>query len=355
MKPAKRPLITIGMPTYARTTYIRAALDSCFAQTFADFEIIVHDDTQDNSIRAIVESYNDPRVRYIQNNPMLGLVAKLNDFLFQSRGDWLVILCDDDLFEPGYLQELVRMSHEHPAATLLRTRNRLIDEAGRELTLDNNWPEVLDSSSFLERLFLPHDGNIAMNLTGMMFRPEQLKSLGGFADLYRGWHVDRIAWALLGAQGEVISSHDVLCNIRIFSGSISSGLIPDFEKSLESDLTMKTIIGQLIDTQAALATSEAERDRLRSANRIFGEYLRRHMSRSLDHGLLMALANPAPNKQSDPLKLLAKHNIPAFSTSRAYRLLRHFPLWIRKAAVQQIYKYKQGWLKRSSRKRRFGM
>lgn len=351
METAARPLITIGIPTYVRTTYIRAALESCFRQSFSNYEILVHDDTQDESVKRIVKSYDDPRVRYMQNSPMLGLVAKLNDFLVQARGEWLVILCDDDSFEPGFLQEMVRLSQAYPAASLLRSRNRLIDEADRELTLDHSWPELLDSSSFLERLFLPNDRNIAMNLTGILFRPEQLRTLGGFVDLYRAWHVDRIAWAQLGTLGEVISSQDVLCNIRIHSGSITSGIIPDFRKSLECDLLMKGMIEQLIDTQSALATSEVERHRLRSARRTFSEYLVRHMSRSLDHGLLMALASPRPNKQSDPLSLMAQHNVPPFATARVYRLLRHLPLWVRKAVVAIIYKYKQHWLKPRQRRK----
>lgn len=351
---AARPLITIGIPTYARTTYLRTALESCFSQTFSNYEIIVHDDTQGDSVKTLVESYGDARVRYLQNDPMLGLVAKLNDFLVQARGEWLVILCDDDAFEPGLLQELVRLSEAHPAASLLRSRNRLIDEVGRELTLDHIWPEILDSSSFLERLFLPNDRNIAMNLTGMMFRPEQLRAVGGFADLYRAWHVDRIAWAQLGARGDVISSQDVLCNIRIHSGSITSGNIPDFEKALDSDLVMKELIDQLIDDQSASATSEAERQRSRSTSRIFREYLGRHMSRTLDHGLLAALMSANPNRQPDLLGLMTQHEIPPFATARAYRLLRHLPLWIRKAAVGSIYKYKRHWLRPPRHGRKVG-
>ncbi|GLQ57944.1 hypothetical protein GCM10010862_52030 [Devosia nitrariae] len=351
---AQQPRISIGIPTYVRTTYIGTALESCFSQTFSDYEIIVHDDTQDESIKGIVESYGSPRLRYVQNTPPLGLVSKLNDLLTRARGQWLVILCDDDAFEPGLLEELLQLAQAHPYASLLRSRNRLIDEAGRELTLDLSWPEVLDSSSFLERLFLPGDRNIAMNLTGMMFRPAQLQALGGFVNLYRAWHVDRLAWAQLGAEGPVVSSPNVLCNIRIHEGSITSGSIPDYGKALESDLVMKGIVERLIANKLAVATSEAEKQNLHSAGTAFAGYLARHMSRSLDHGLLAALASPDAGKQSDLLNVMAQLNIPSFSTERAYRVLRHLPLWARKAAVACIYRYKQHWFKRPAKRRKSG-
>jgi glycosyltransferase involved in cell wall biosynthesis len=348
---ANKPLITIGMPTYKRTEYLRAALEGCFAQTFSDFEIIVHDDTPDDSIRLLAESYNDPRVRYIQNKPMLGLVGKLNDFLVQAQGDWLIILCDDDNFEPEFLRELVDLANAHPSATLVRARNRLIDEHGKEMALDLAWPELLDGNDFLGRVFLPNDRNIAMNLTGVMFHPRQMRELGGFENLYRAWHVDRIAWAQLGAAGAVASSQKVLCNIRIHSSSISSGSVSDFEKALEADLTMKRLIEDLIRARSALANSAAEQQKLEVASQTFKGYMKRHMTRSMDHGLLTALGSANPASYRDLYKRMNELELPPFGTAVAYRYLRHLPLWVRRFAVAAIQRYKQHWLKPASQRR----
>jgi glycosyltransferase involved in cell wall biosynthesis len=340
-----QPLITIAIPTFERTKYLPAALESCFAQSYSNYEIIVHDDTASDAIKSIVESYKSPRIRYFQNKPMLGLVAKLNDFLQKARGEWLVILCDDDAFEPGFLEEMVKLASAHPDASLLRSRNRLIDGTGRELSLDLAWPLLLDSNTFLSRLFLPQSQNITMNLTGMVFRPEKLSAMGGFADLYRAWHVDRLAWAQLGAEGPVVSSPNVLCNIRVHAESITSGNISDYSKSLESDLILKQIVDQLFAARLADTNDEGEREKLRKAELAFSQYVHRHMSRSLDHGFLAALVSRNADKQNDLFAMMNNLNIPSFATARAYRLLRHLPLWIRKIAVKRIYKHKQHWFK----------
>lgn len=59
------PKISVCMAMYNAAPYLRECVDSILAQTFTDFELLIIDDgSTDNSV-GIVESYNDPRIRLI--------------------------------------------------------------------------------------------------------------------------------------------------------------------------------------------------------------------------------------------------------------------------------------------------
>ncbi|MBD5364212.1 MAG: glycosyltransferase, partial [Bacteroides sp.] len=59
------PKISVCIPMFNASRYLRECIDSILAQTFTDFELLIADDgSTDNSVE-IVESYTDPRIRLI--------------------------------------------------------------------------------------------------------------------------------------------------------------------------------------------------------------------------------------------------------------------------------------------------
>ena len=60
------PLFSIGIPNYERPDTLREALHNIFAQTFQDFEVIVSDDSSNANIEAVISEFNDPRLRWVQ-------------------------------------------------------------------------------------------------------------------------------------------------------------------------------------------------------------------------------------------------------------------------------------------------
>ena len=59
------PRISIIMPAYNASDFIREAVDSILAQTFRDFELIILNDGSTDDTQAIVESYEDERIRLV--------------------------------------------------------------------------------------------------------------------------------------------------------------------------------------------------------------------------------------------------------------------------------------------------
>ena len=57
----------------------------------------------------------------------------MNFCIQQARGDYLVILPDDDLVDPDFVESCVALALDNPQAGLIRTGTRVIDAAGRVL------------------------------------------------------------------------------------------------------------------------------------------------------------------------------------------------------------------------------
>jgi glycosyltransferase involved in cell wall biosynthesis len=98
-----KPLFSIIIPTYNHAHLIKKCLDSVISQTFKNWEaIIVNNFSEDNTIK-IVESYNDPRIRLI-NNANNGVIAvSRNKGITEAQGEWICFLDSDDWWKPNKL------------------------------------------------------------------------------------------------------------------------------------------------------------------------------------------------------------------------------------------------------------
>lgn len=128
------PAISIVLPVYNGARFLRGALDSIFAQTFKDFELIAVDDCSTDATPAILADYmaREPRMRVITNPANRKLPASLNAGFAKARGDWLTWTSDDNLLLPGMLAELVEARDANPSADIIHADYQVIDENGEE-------------------------------------------------------------------------------------------------------------------------------------------------------------------------------------------------------------------------------
>lgn len=100
----KVPFFSIVIPTYNHAHFIKRCLDSVLDQTYPKWElIVVNNFSEDNTIE-IVEGYNDPRIRLI-NNANDGIIAvSRNKGISEAKGDWICFLDSDDWWYPNKLE-----------------------------------------------------------------------------------------------------------------------------------------------------------------------------------------------------------------------------------------------------------
>lgn len=131
----KKPFISIIIPCYNLQEYIQSCLESVFAQTFQDYEVVLVDDGSTDASAKIVSqvleaSGREHQVRLLtQNNG--GVARARNLALAEARGEWVLFLDGDDELEPDALEGLAAKATEE--TDWVCAGRTLVDEEGRLL------------------------------------------------------------------------------------------------------------------------------------------------------------------------------------------------------------------------------
>jgi glycosyltransferase involved in cell wall biosynthesis len=134
--------VSICIPAYRQVDFLRATLKSVAMQDFGDYELIVSDDSPDDSVRDLLAEFAfGDRLTYVRNAPALGSPENWNAGIRLARGELVKILHHDDRFtRPDSLRGFVRLLDDDPQA-----------DFGFSATL------VEDVHSGLERIHRPTD------------------------------------------------------------------------------------------------------------------------------------------------------------------------------------------------------
>jgi GT2 family glycosyltransferase len=131
------PTVTVVVPTLAADETLGCCLSSLERQTFADFEVVV----VDNSGRRLVQP--NSRVQVIANDRNVGFGAAVNQAFGKSQAPFLAVLNDDASVHPGWLEALLTAIEPRPDVGMCASQVRhagdgLLDSAGMLLCLDGS-------------------------------------------------------------------------------------------------------------------------------------------------------------------------------------------------------------------------
>jgi glycosyltransferase involved in cell wall biosynthesis len=108
------PRVSVIMPAYNTASYIAESLDSVFAQTFHDYEVIVVNDGSPDTpqLETALRPYLN-RIHYVKHENR-GLSGARNTAIRHARGELLAFLDSDDIWLPGYLEAQVKFLDQNP-------------------------------------------------------------------------------------------------------------------------------------------------------------------------------------------------------------------------------------------------
>ena len=111
------PLISIVIPAYNIEAYISDTLDSVFAQTYTDIEVIAVDDGSTDKTGLLLDGYaeKEPRLRVIhkQNG---GVTKARLDGIKAAQGEYIGFVDGDDLIDPDMFERLLHNAVKYNAA-----------------------------------------------------------------------------------------------------------------------------------------------------------------------------------------------------------------------------------------------
>jgi glycosyltransferase involved in cell wall biosynthesis len=207
----KSPEVSVVMPTFNRLKYLRPAIDSVFAQTFTDWELIVADDGSEGETAAYLAALpNSPRVKLLRlahtGNP--GTVR--NAAWRAARGEYIAFLDSDDVWLPDKLALQVASLRSHPQRGWSHTAYAVIDEAGELLTGSRArwWPAV--EGRILEPVIKME---VSIAISSVIINRKLLEHIGGF-DLEQPACNDYDLWLRLAWVSEIDGVSETLLHKR---------------------------------------------------------------------------------------------------------------------------------------------
>lgn len=120
------------MGIYNCAPTLQEALDSLYAQTYQDFEIILCDDgSKDNTHQIAYENQQKhPNIVLLKNPYNMGLNQTLNNCLAVAKGEYIARMDGDDLCDPTRFEKQVKFLDEHPEYAIVSSSMSMFDEQG---------------------------------------------------------------------------------------------------------------------------------------------------------------------------------------------------------------------------------
>lgn len=107
-----KPIVSIIIPCYNGTLYIKQTLDSILSQSFINFNVIIIDDGSTDDLKSILTQYKDERISYIyQNNK--GVSTARNKGIELANGEYLIFFDADDLMTDDFISSRVTYLQQH--------------------------------------------------------------------------------------------------------------------------------------------------------------------------------------------------------------------------------------------------
>lgn len=237
---------TFILPAY-KPQYLGLSINSILEQTYTDFEILVSDDNSPYSIKNIVDSYDDKRIRYRKNSTNIGgenLVQHWNALLKDCQSEFVIVASDDDVYSNLFLEKIHVLTLEYPNANLFRARTQRINSSGEIIAQDDLFEEYQSKIDVLYSIFCK---NFISCVGNYVFRTDSLKNLNGFVPFPYAWFSDLFTALCVVANG-MISTRDILFSFRLSSDNISSLNKDKYITKQKLDATIKfdRLLGEYI-------------------------------------------------------------------------------------------------------------
>ncbi len=114
------PKFSVVITVFNKEKYIAQTLNSVFAQTFQDFEVVVLNDGSTDNSEAEIAKFDDPRLRYFSQRNQ-GAGAARNAAIAKAQAEYIALLDADDYWHPYYLEEQNRLTVQYPSQSVFAT------------------------------------------------------------------------------------------------------------------------------------------------------------------------------------------------------------------------------------------
>ena len=225
------PLVSVIIPNYNHSRFLKRRIQSVLDQTYQDFEIILLDDASpDNSVEILSKFAQDSRVyKTIFNETNSGTTFKQwNKGISHARGDYIWLAESDDYADKDLLKRLVHPLDSHPNVGVSYCQSWKVDERDRIFSSMQYWTDDLDkgrwSKSFINSgldecsQYMVRKCTIP-NASAVVFRRSVYEKVGGADESFR-LSGDWMLWAKMLLVSDLAFTAEPLNFFRMHSNTV---------------------------------------------------------------------------------------------------------------------------------------
>jgi glycosyltransferase involved in cell wall biosynthesis len=221
---ARNPLVTIAIPTRNRALIVGEAVKKALAQSYSNIEVLVSDNASTDDTLTTLKSITDPRLHILTSREDIGANANYSKCIREAKGDFLLIVPDDDWISGAFVEKCVDLLNEEPGIQAVVAAYGVFfadENRDRPAMLSQRLPTgIWEGSEILKEVLR---GQFSAAMLSTVFRTEFLRSNGGWPSKYQTAD-DPLTLSRILLSGRAGLLNERCATLVIRNRTISSGL-----------------------------------------------------------------------------------------------------------------------------------
>lgn len=222
------PSVSVVIPAYNNAKVISETIESVLAQTGVDLELIVADHSSTDDTRSVIEGYtSDPRLTLLDTPAGGGAPRNWNRVTSEATGEYLKLVCGDDVLRPGVLARQANLLTES-GAVFTACRRDIVDADSK--VLFHGWglrglTKRMPGRSAVRRTVRAGSNQFGEPASVMM-RTAALKAAGEWYDRFP-YLIDQASYSRVLVTGEFVPDLEVGATFRMSTTQWSVALVKE--------------------------------------------------------------------------------------------------------------------------------
>lgn len=220
------PKVSIVIPSHNAMPYLKDAVASALSQHYENLEVVVVENASTDKSAQWLHTQSDPRLSVVYRAELQSAALNWTQAVHESSGEYVKLLCADDLLDPEIVADQVAVLQAQPTAVMVASKRRVIDSQGAVIKRThglNGLKQLEAGPAALKRCFLA-GSNLLGEPASILFRSTEIKAV-------MPWHstwpyvTDIATYAQVLRRGDVATINKVQASFRIATTSWSASLV----------------------------------------------------------------------------------------------------------------------------------
>lgn len=240
-----KPLVSICLPTYNSSKYLLSAIGSVLEQSFRNWELLIRDNGSTDNTPEVLDSLTDERIKVFRHTHTLPMAQSWNSVLIRAQGDYLKLLCADDMLLPSCLERQVQALQDHPNVVLAAGSRIIVNRQGKRIFIRNGIGAsgVYKGADIIRRCIFSGT-NIIGDPVAVLWRRSAMDK-AGFFDPEILYCTDVEYWLRLLQEGDLFFDRNPVGYYRLHPLSTGRSLVKTTVKDFERTIFKVTQKAQL--------------------------------------------------------------------------------------------------------------